>query len=65
MARNLKVKVSRKHSGEGLVRLRKMNIREKVMRFFLGPVNRLTILIPGDGVEKIIIDEKGVADARD
>ena len=62
MGKSLKVKVSKDQMEGGIVRLRRVGVREKLMRFLLGPIHNLTILVPGDGVDKISIYEKGEED---
>lgn len=64
MSKSLKVKVSKDKNESGVVRLRRVGVREKIMKFLLGPVQNLTILVPGDGVDKISIYEKGEKDVK-
>lgn len=64
MGKSLKVKVSNDQMEDGIVRLRRVGVREKIMKFLLGPVQNLTILVPGDGVDKISIYEKGEEDVK-
>lgn len=64
MSKSLKVKVIKDKNESGVVRLRRVGVREKIMKFLLGPVQNLTILVPGDGVDKISIYEKGEEDVK-
>ena len=64
MSKSLKIKVSKDKNESGVVRLRRVGVREKMMKFLLGPVQNLTILVPGDGVDKISIYEKGEEDVK-
>ena len=49
-----------------IVTCRKVDLRERLLRFLLGKKRRLTILIPGDSVKKLsIIEEGGHPDEQD
>jgi hypothetical protein len=43
----------------GLVRCRKIDLRECLMRLRFGEKRRLTILVPGDSVKSLSITEEG------
>jgi hypothetical protein len=45
--------------GGGIVRCRKVDLRERLLRLLLGEKQRLTILIPGDSVKSLSISEEG------
>lgn len=66
MKQKLQIKVSKKKE-EGSLSLRKLSIREKILKFFLGNTNGLTVLVPGKEVSEILIqtDEKGEKDAKE
>ena len=57
MKHNLKVSIRKKPSGEGLVFCRKYSIREKLLNWLLGEKRMLTVIVPGDTVECISIQE--------
>lgn len=57
MKHHLKISVSKKPRAGGVVACRKVNVRERVLRFLLGDTQKLTILIPGDSVELLSIKE--------
>lgn len=42
-----------------IVRCRKIDVRERFMRFLCGEKRRLTIIIPGDSVKSLSIIEEG------
>ena len=41
----------------GIVRCRRVAVRERILRFLLGEKRRLTILVPGDSVQSLSITE--------
>lgn len=59
MKHNMTVSIDKKRDKDGIVRMRQVGIREKLMRFLLGKKERLTILIPGSTVETVAITEIG------
>ena len=64
MKHNLKISVSKEPQTGGIVTCRNAAVRERILRFFLGDKQRVTILIPGDSVEELAICEtaKGGSD---
>jgi len=66
MSHTLKIGVSRVPPNGGIVSCRRVDLRERVLRFLLGENRRLTILIPGDSVKSLsIIEEGGRLDEQD
>ena len=72
MGHTLKIGVSKEppKCGQSLadriVTCRKVDLRERVLRFLLGEKRRLTILVPGDSVRTLsIIEEGGKPDEQD
>ena len=55
MKHSLIIQVSKRFPPGGIVTCHKYSLREKVLRFLLGPKRRLTILIPDDTVEEVSI----------
>jgi hypothetical protein len=51
--------------GGGIVRCRRLLVREKLLRFLFGVPMRLTILVPGDSVQSLSITEVAGAFARE
>lgn len=63
MKHALRIKVSKDKANGGLVTCRQLTVRERLLRFLLGTPTRLTVIVPGDTVDEVGIQE--VADARD
>lgn len=57
MRQNLKISVVKDHANGGAVTCRKITVREKILRFFLGKPQKLTVIVPGDKVDEIAISE--------
>lgn len=57
MEHNLRISVSRKPQTGGIIAIRNVSIRERLLRLFLGEKRKLTILVPGDTVSGIEINE--------
>lgn len=55
MEHNLKISVSKKSKSDGILSCRSINVRERILCFFLGRKQKLTILVPGDSVEEVAI----------
>ena len=56
MQHNLRISVTRKPTNGGVVAIRSVSVRERLLRFFLGEKQKLTILVPGDTVSGIEIN---------
>ena len=63
MKHALRIKVSKDRTNGGLVTCRQLTVRERLLRFLLGSPTRLTVIVPGDSVDEVGIQE--VAEARD
>ncbi len=57
MKHKLKISVSRKPKANGVVTCKNVSVREKLLRFFFGSKRKVTVLIPGDGINEIAISE--------
>lgn len=57
MKHRLKISVSKEPENGGIVGCRHVTVREKLLRFLLGNRRRLTVIVPGDSVESLSIDE--------
>ena len=57
MEHNLRISVSRKPQTGGIVAIRSVTVRERLLRFLLGEKRKLTILVPGDTVRDIEINQ--------
>ena len=56
MKHTLKIKVS-KEPADGVISCRTITMREKLLRKLFGCKRTITILIPGDSVESVLIQE--------
>ena len=45
--------------GDGIVSCRHINVREKLLRMLFGEKRRLTVIIPGNSVKVLSIEEEG------
>ncbi len=57
MQHNLRISVTRQHDPGGVVAVRSVSVRERLLRFLLGEKRKLTILVPGDTVSGIEIQD--------
>ena len=57
MTHSLKICVSKKPMNGGLINVRNVTLREKVLRWLLGAPQKLTIIVPGNSVEAVAIHE--------
>ena len=57
MQHNLRISVTRQPDPGGVVAIRSVSVRERVLRFLLGEKRKLTILVPGDTVSGIEIQD--------
>lgn len=57
MKQTLQISVSKKPMNGGAVSVRRVSIRERLMRFLFGDTVRLTVIVPGNSVEELSIRE--------
>lgn len=57
MRHTLQISVSKKPMTGGIVSFRNVSIRERFLRFLMGEKQRLTIIVPGDSVQELAINE--------
>ena len=57
MTHKLKISLSKKPLSGGLLNVRNITVREKVLRWLLGAPQKLTIIVPGSSVESVDISE--------
>ena len=57
MKHSLNITVSKEKQNGGVIACRQMTIREKLLRFLLGSPVKLTLIVPGDSVDKVTIRE--------
>ena len=58
MNHTLNIKVSRERLSGGIMACRRLTVRERLLRFFLGCPVKLTVIVPGDSVDEVAIFEK-------
>ena len=61
MKHTLKISVSKKPVNGGIAACRTVKVRERLLRFLLGKPMKLTVIVPGDSVEELLIKEVGGA----
>ena len=64
MKHKLKVSVSKEPKTGGIAAVRKVSVRERLLRMLLGEMRRVIVLIPGDKVDEIAISEEVNTDER-
>ena len=64
MRHTLKVSVSKEPKTGGIAAVRKVSVRERLLRLLLGEMRRVIVLIPGDKVDEIAISEEVKTDER-
>ena len=57
MKHNLRISIRKEPSGIGIAYCRKVTLRERGLRFLLGEKRRVTVIVPGDSVECVSIQE--------
>lgn len=57
MRHNLQISVSKQENNRGIVSCRSISVRERLLRFLLGNPTKLTIVVPGDSVQALSINE--------
>ncbi len=55
----LQIKVTKHPRDGGVVAFRNVAIRERLLRFLLGKEAKLTVIVPGDSVSELAIQEIG------
>lgn len=62
MRHALNIKVSKDRVNGGVVACRQVTLREKLLRCLLGSPVKLTVIVPGDSVDEVAIQEVKVSD---
>ena len=57
MKHNLKISIAREPDSGGIVRCKTVSLRERVLRRLFGDMRRVTIIVPGDSVEALSVQE--------
>ena len=61
----LSIKVSKQKINGGTLTCRRVTVREKLLRFLLGTPIKLTVLVPGDTISEVTINEGGKINGYD
>ena len=65
MKHNLRISIRKDPSGNGIAYCRKVTLRERMLSFLLGEKRRVTVIVPGDSVECVSIQELPEGDEID
>lgn len=65
MKHKLKVSVSKEPKTCGIAAVRRVSVRERLLRLLLVEIHRVVVLIPGDKVDEIAISEEVKTDERE
>lgn len=57
MTHTIGIHVCKKHENTGVMTTRTVTVREKLLRFLLGNPIKLTVIVPGDSVKGVTINE--------
>ena len=57
MKHNLTIHVSKKPKDGGIIACKTVTLRERFLRFLVGDLKKVTILVPGDSVDAVAIKE--------
>ena len=60
----LGIRISKQKVNGGILTCRRVTVREKLLRFLLGTPIKLTVLVPGDTVSEVTINEGGKDDEQ-
>lgn len=59
MKHTLRIGVCEKHPPDGIVSCRRVTVRGRMLRFFLGDTRKLMVIVPGNTVKTVSIFEEG------
>ena len=57
MKHNLEINVSKKPAEDGVVRYKRVALRERLLRYLFGEKRRVMVIVPSDTVESVSITE--------
>ena len=60
----LGIRISKQKINGGILTCRRVTVREKLLRLLLGTPIKLTVLVPGDTVSEVTINEGGNDDEQ-
>ena len=60
MKHNVTISISKEPKRNAIVTCQNVSIREKFLRFLFGDLRNVTILVPGNSVSEVAIQEVGI-----
>lgn len=63
MQHRLKISIGKDDGGLGIVRCKKVTLKDRMLRRLFGESNRVMVIVPGNSVKTLAIQE--VADGQD
>lgn len=57
MQHSLKISIAREPDSGGIVRCKTLSLRERLLRRLLGDTRRITVIVPGDSVKALSVQE--------
>ena len=65
MKHNLKICLARDPGYGGIVRCKTISLRERMLRRLFGDMRRVTIIVPGDSVQALSVQEVTAVDGHE
>lgn len=59
MKHTLRIRISKNPRSESIMRCKNVSVRERLLRFIFGEKHRITVILPGNTVEELTINEIG------
>ncbi len=59
MKHTLQISVSKEPQNDGIIRMQKICLREKVLRWLFGARQKILVLAPAESVEEVMVTEVG------
>ena len=57
MQHSLKISIAQEKESGGIVRCKTLSLRERLLRRLLGDTRRITVIVPGDSVKALSVQE--------
>lgn len=65
MQHSLKISIAREPDSGGIVRCKTLSLRERLLRRLLGDTRRITVIVPGDSVKALSVQEVPEVDSNE
>lgn len=62
MGDNVRISISRKPQAGGIIHMKQVRLRERVLRWLFGAQQKILVLAPADEVEQVEIVKGGTSD---